>query len=62
MDPKSIEGEIVQELVHLQHLRPGVQLQGHRKAIRVLHHRVFRDKGHRPWVGKMVALQLEHMQ
>ena len=37
-------------------LRLGVQLQWHRKAIRVFHHRVFRDKGHRPWVGKMVML------
>ena len=59
---KSIEREIVQELVHLQHPRLGVQLQWHRKATRVLHHRVFQDKGHRPWVGKMVVLQLEHMQ
>ena len=32
------------------------------KAKKVLHHRVFRDKGHKPWVGKMVVLQLEHMQ
>ena len=32
MDPKSIEREIVQELVHLQHPRRRVQLQWHRKG------------------------------
>ena len=47
MDPKSIEREIVLELVHLQHPKLGVQLQWHRKATRVLHHQVLQGKGHR---------------
>ena len=62
VDPWSIRYEIVQGHIPSQHPRQGATIYQYRKAEKVLHHRVFRDKGHKIWVGKMVVLQLEHME
>ena len=62
MDPWSTRYKIVQGNIPSQHPRQGATIYKYRKAEKVLHHRVFRDKGHRLWVRKMVVLQLEHMQ
>ena len=62
MDLWSTRYEIVEGHVPSQLPRQGTTIYHNRKAAKVLHHRVFRDKGHRLWVGKMVVLQLEHMQ
>ena len=62
VDPWSIRYEIVQGHVPSQHPRQGVTNYQYKKDAKVLHHQVLRDKGHRLWIGKMVVLQLEHMQ
>ena len=59
MDPWSIKYESVIGHVPSQHLKLGEMFHQFRKAAKVLHHRVFRDKGHRIWLGKMDVLQLE---
>ena len=62
VDPWSTKYESVLRHVPSQHPKLGEMFHQYRKAGKVLHHRVFRDKGHRIWVDKMVVLQLEHMQ
>ena len=62
VDPWSTKYENVLGHVPSQHPKLGAMFYQFRKAAKVLHHRVFRDKGHRIWLGKMVVLQLEHMQ
>ena len=62
MDSWSTSYEIEQGHVPSQHPRQGATIYLYIKVAKVLHHRVFRDKGHRLWAGKMVVLQLEHMQ
>ena len=62
VDPWCTRYEIVQGHIPLQHPRQGATIYLYRKAAKVLHHQVFRDKGHRLWVGKMAMPQLEHMQ
>ena len=62
VDPWSTRYEILQGQVPSQHPRQGVTIYRYKKATKVLHHQVFRDKGHKLCVGKMVVLQLEHMQ
>ena len=47
VDPRSTRYEIVQGHVPTQHPRQGATIYQYRKAAKVLHYRVFRDKGHR---------------
>ena len=51
-------------LGHVPSQRPKLGAMFHRfiKEAKVLHHRVFRDKGHRLWLDKMVIPQPKHMQ
>ena len=62
VDPWSIRYKIVQWHVPSQHPRQGAMIYQYIKAKKVLYHRVFLDKGHIFWVGKMAVLQLEHMK
>ena len=62
VDPCSTKYESVIGQVPSQHPKLGAMFHQFREAAKVLHHRVFRDKGHRIWLGKMVVLQLEHMR
>ena len=62
MDPWSTKYESVPGHVPSQRPKRGSMFHQFRKTAKVLHHRVFRDKGHRLWLGKVVVPQLEHMQ
>ena len=62
MDLASTRRKTVLEHVPSQQPKQGVIFPQYRKAVRVLHYRVFRDKGHRLRGDRMLVLQLEHIQ
>ena len=62
VDPWSTKYENVLGHVPSQHPKLGAMFHQYKKAARVLHHRVFRDKGHGIWLDKIAMLQLEHMR
>ena len=62
VNPWSTKYESVLGHVTSQYPKLGVMFHQYRKAARVLHHRVFRDKEHRILLDKMVVLQLEHIR
>ena len=55
VDPWSTKYESALGHVPSQPPKLGAMFHPFRKAAKVLHHRVFRDKGHRLWLGKMVV-------
>ena len=61
-DPWSIKYKNVLGHVPSHHPELGAMFYLYRKVARVLHHRVFRDKGHRLREDRMLVLQLEHMR
>ena len=62
VDPWSTKYENVLGHAPSQHPDLGAMFHQYGKAARVLHHRVFRDKGHRLREDRMLVLQLEHMR
>ena len=57
VDPWSTKYESALGYVPSQHPKLGAMFHQLRKAAKVLYHRVFRDKGHRLWLDKMVVPQ-----
>ena len=62
VDPWSTKYKSVLGHVPSQHPKLGAMFHQYKKAARVLHHRVFRGKGHRLWEDRILVLQLEHMR
>ena len=60
VDPWSTKYESVLGHVPSQRPKLGAMFHQFKKVVKVLHHRVFRDEGHRLWLGKMAVPQLEH--